>query len=140
MFERCRPPIIPSATTAESSDSIAPSSAIVNAGARSPGSCCGVTAGRAGAGRAALMAPKRDPIVSTGKCSSCTMAVVAISATNGLGTRRFTSGQPTMIASAVSPTSSAQGSIVSRWAPMACHFPTKSAGTAPMRRPRKSFT
>ena len=32
MFERCRPPIIPSATTADSSDSTAPSSAMVNAG------------------------------------------------------------------------------------------------------------
>src|SRR3989442_21137 len=74
MFERWRPPIMPSATTAERSDSIAPSRAIVNAGARSPGSCGGVTAGRAGAGRAALIAPKREPIVSTRKRRSRTLA------------------------------------------------------------------
>ncbi len=38
MFERWRPPIMPSDTTAERSDSIAPSSAIVNAAPVSPGS------------------------------------------------------------------------------------------------------
>src|SRR6266545_1449947 len=43
MLERCRPPIIPSATTAERSDSTAPSSAIVNAGPMSRGSCSSPT-------------------------------------------------------------------------------------------------
>ncbi len=39
MFERCRPPIMPSATTADSSDSIAASIAIVNAGPTSAVTC-----------------------------------------------------------------------------------------------------
>src|SRR2546427_8238440 len=54
MFERWRPPIIPSATTAERSDSTAPSSAIVNAAPINPGIWWNVTAGREGAGSAAL--------------------------------------------------------------------------------------
>src|SRR5881398_1669263 len=92
MFERWRPPIMPSATTAERSDSIAPSSAIVNAGAMSPGSCCTVIAGSLGRRSVASMAPNRVPMVSTGIWSSWTTAVVTISATNGLGTRRFRYG------------------------------------------------
>src|SRR2546430_2188925 len=87
MFERWRPPIIPSATTAERSDSTAPSNAIVNAAPINPGIWWNVTAGREGAGSAALMTPKRLPIVSTGRCSSCTPPVVPTSATNGLGMR-----------------------------------------------------
>ena len=51
MFERCRPPIMPSATTADSSDSTAPSIAIVNAGPTSAVTCaserCGSTGGAA---------------------------------------------------------------------------------------------
>jgi len=50
MLERCRPPIMPSATTAESNDSIAPSMAIVNAGPISVGSACSGTGGSRGAG------------------------------------------------------------------------------------------
>ena len=140
MFERWRPPIMPSATTAERSDSIAPSSAIVNAGAMSPGSCCTVIAGSLGRRSVASMAPNRVPMVSTGIWSSWTTAVVTISATNGLGTRRFRYGHPTMIARATTATSTAHGAAVSRWAPKARHLSRKSAGTAPMRRPRKSFT
>ncbi len=55
MLERWRPPIIPSATTAESSDSTAPSSAIVNAGPTSRRACSSVTFGSAGRGSDALM-------------------------------------------------------------------------------------
>src|SRR3989449_3307320 len=92
MFERWRPPIMPSATTAERSDSTAPSSAIVNAAPINPGIWWNETAGREGAGSAALITPKRLPMVSTGRCSSCTAAVVTMSATNGLGIRRLRGG------------------------------------------------
>jgi len=71
---------MPSATTADSNDSTAPSSAIVNAAPMSPGICWNETAGSDGAGRPAWMTPNRLPIVSTGRCSSCTAAVVPMSA------------------------------------------------------------
>src|SRR5205814_2216083 len=65
---------MPSATTAESSDSTAPSSAMVNAAPINPGIWWKVTAGSAGAGRAALVTPNRLPMVATGKWRSCTAA------------------------------------------------------------------
>ena len=64
-----RPPIMPSATTAESSDSIAASSAIVNAGEKSSRTRSSVRSGRWGAGIEAWISPKRVPIVSTGSPS-----------------------------------------------------------------------
>ena len=48
ILERLRPPIMPSETTAESSDSTPPSSAIVNAGPMSPAARDRVSGGRAG--------------------------------------------------------------------------------------------
>src|SRR2546427_569014 len=65
---------MPSATTAESSDSTAPSSAMVNAAPINPGIWWNVTAGSTGAGRAALITPNRLPIVATGTWRSCTAA------------------------------------------------------------------
>ncbi len=53
MFERCRPPIIPSATTADSNDSIAASIAMVNAGPASDPTRGSVTCGTEGSGRPA---------------------------------------------------------------------------------------
>ena len=113
---------------------------MVNAAPNKPGSWPRGTAGSAGFGSAALITPKRAPIVSTGMCRSWTSAVVRIRATNGLGMRRLMYGQPTMMPSASTATASAQGLSVPSRAPNACHFATKSAGAAPMRRPRKSFT
>ena len=140
MLERCRPPIMPSDTTAERSDSTAPSRAIVNAGPMSAGSCASVMAGSAGRGSAALMTPNRVPIVSTGRCSSCTRAVVTMRATNGLGMRRLNRGQATMMARVSTETDTAQGFIVARCPPKARHFSTNSGGTVPIRSPRKSLT
>src|SRR6266576_5742368 len=98
---------MPSATTAESSDSTAPSSAMVNAAPINAGIWWKVTAGSAGAGRAALITPNRLPVVATGKWRGCTAAAVAMSATNGLGMRRLTRGQRTMIASVATDTATA---------------------------------
>src|SRR5207244_8280298 len=98
---------MPSATTAESSDSTAPRRTMVNAAPINAGIWWNVTAGSVGAGRAALITPNRLPIVATGKWRSCTAAVVVVSATNGLGMRRLTRGQRTMIASVATDTATA---------------------------------
>ena len=60
VLEWCRDPIIPSATTAESSDSMAASSAMVSAAGERTRSSSNVTGGSDGLGREALMAPKRE--------------------------------------------------------------------------------
>ena len=140
MLERWRPPIIPSATTAESSDSTAPSRAMVNAAPMSPGICRKVTAGRDGAGSTALITPNRLAMVSTGKCPSCTAAVVAMSATNGLGMRWLTRGHRTMMATVTPATPTAQGLSEAKCAANVRQRITNSAGTGPIFSPRKSFT
>ena len=140
MFERWRPPIIPSATTAERRDSTAPSSAIVNAAPIRPGICRKVTAGSEGAGSTALITPNRLPMVSTGRCPSCTAAVVTMSATNGLGMRRLTRGHATMMATVTAATTTAQGLSESKWAANDRQRATNSAGTGPILSPKKSLT
>ena len=70
MLERCRPPIIPSATTAERRLSMAPSAAMANAGPTSSRSSPRDTEGSAARGSVAGMAPKRLPMVSSGSASS----------------------------------------------------------------------
>ena len=79
-------PVIPSATTALSSDSIAASRAMVRAsGTRLLISSKSKT-GRDGLGRVLGMPPKRDSIVSTGSPKRETAAAPAITATIGPGT------------------------------------------------------
>ncbi len=78
-----RLPIMPSATTAESSDSIAASSATVTADGNSSRTRSSEMAGRLGAGIEAWISPKREPIVSTGSPSAATAADAARIATIG---------------------------------------------------------
>ena len=113
MLERWRPPIMPSATTAESSDSTAASRAIVNAGPASAWMIGSDRCGMLGCGSPAWIAPNRAPIVSTGRCSSCASSVVTISATNGPGMRSETRGHTMMIASVATATTNAHGLTVS---------------------------
>ena len=140
MLERWRPPIMPSATTAESSDSIAPSSAMVNAGAARVVSIGSVTWGSVGRGSPASITPKRLPIVSTGRCSRRTSTVVTIKATNGPGTRRAILGHTRMITKVATATSSAQGLRVSKARAYASHLVRNGAGTALISRPSRSRT
>ena len=113
MLLRCRPPIIPSATTAESSDSIAPSAAMANAGPASSRMAASDTGGRAGPGSAAEISPKRLPMVSTGQPRRWVMAVPAISATKGEGMRWLTRGHRRTISSVKALSATACGLTVS---------------------------
>ena len=63
VFESCLSPVTPSATVAESSDSMAPSMAMVKAEGRSRLIVSGLMAMRVGVGREALIW-KRSPMVS----------------------------------------------------------------------------
>src|SRR5260370_16007851 len=86
------------------------------------------------------MTQKRLPMVSTGRGRSCAAAVVARSATRGLGMRRLTRGQATMIATVSSAITTAHGFREFRWAPGVRQRAKKAAGTGPILRPRKSLT
>jgi hypothetical protein len=66
-FDLWRLPIMPSATTAERSDSMPHSNATVMAGEKSSRSRSRETAGIQTDGRAAWKAPNREPMVSTGR-------------------------------------------------------------------------
>src|SRR6266566_3001093 len=138
MLERWRPPIIPSATTAESNDSIAPSSAIVNAGAASELMMAIERWGMVGRARPAWISPNRAPIVSTGRCSSWASAVVTISATNGPGMRAEILGHTRMIANAATATTSAHGFTVSKAWTYASHLGRNAEGTDCISRPSRS--
>ena len=109
MLDRCLDPIMPSATTADSSDSMAPSIAMVKAGATRFRMSANASCGNTGRGRAELSSPNRLPTVSTGRCNNCTATVVTMSATNGEGRRRLIRGHPTTMTSATTPTPSAAG-------------------------------
>ena len=89
----------PTATTAESSDSIAARSAMVRAGANSAGMVASSTLGRDGVGSPDAIVPNRLPIVSTSSPSRLTSGVVTSRATNGPGMRWLTLGQATMMPS-----------------------------------------
>jgi len=71
-FELCRPPIMRSATTADISDSIAPSIATVKVGDSSVSIRSGRNCGTLSAGSPEGSPPKRLPIVSTGSPASAT--------------------------------------------------------------------
>ncbi len=69
-----------------------------------------------------------------------TRAVVTIRATKGLGARRLMRGHPKMMRRVSAATRTAHGLSVSKRAANARHFPRNSAGSGPMRSPRKSLT
>ena len=76
-----------SATTADSSDSIAPSIATVTAGDSSVSISSGRKSGTWKCGSPDGMPPNREPIVATSSCSASAAAVPANSATMYAGTR-----------------------------------------------------
>ncbi len=75
-LDRCRPPVMPSDTTADSRDSTPPRNAIVNALGRSSWSLARSNDGSCGTGSSRGIGPKCDRIVSTGSWND-TVASVA---------------------------------------------------------------
>ena len=66
-LDRWRRPVMPSATTADSSDSMAPSTAKAMASGSTAAALARLMSGNDGSGGKRGMAPKRVPIVSTGR-------------------------------------------------------------------------
>ena len=84
---RWRRPVMPSATTAESSDSIPPSAKIVNAAGNRARIPANENAGRCAAGNADGMPPKRVPMVATGSLKIHTARPASTSAIRKAGKR-----------------------------------------------------
>ena len=103
-FDLCLVPTMPSATTAESNDSIAASSARVNAGEMKWWICPHGMLGQCGIGSDEGTEPNREPIVSTGRLKICTAAVASTMATKGPGTSCEIRGQMMSTASDPSAT------------------------------------
>ena len=104
-LERCRRPVMPSATTAESSDSIAPSSVKAMASGSTACMAARSKAGSAGRGSERGMPPKRVPIVSTGsaRTAAATEATAtAISMPGQDGRQRFSPAMVAMVSRATS--------------------------------------
>ena len=76
-----------SATRAHSSDSMAPSNAMVSVGVTSSRTVSHEKSGSANTGSACGMPPKREPMVSTGNLSPQASRLSTTSATTGAGTR-----------------------------------------------------
>ena len=144
---------MPSATRAQSSDSMAPKSASVMVGMSRKRADSQLKLGSVKAGSAAGMPPNLLPMVSTGSLNTPTTSVASTSATMEPGTlpslpENCTLGpsagsqrcQPMMTASDTSATPSAHGLIVCRCPHSAPRMPKKSPGILGMCRPRKSFT
>jgi hypothetical protein len=97
-FERWRRPVMPSATVAESKDSMAPSKAKANASGRTAAILARLKAGSAGAGRPAGTPPKREPIVSIGKPKSAAATLAAATEIRIAGAPGAARRRPTMSA------------------------------------------
>jgi len=98
-LELCLKPVMPSATTALRSDSMAMSTASEKAGVRRSPSIGSVTAGNTGAWKEVGMEPKREPMVATGIPKNATTSVTARIATRAAGIFLFMRGHSRMMAS-----------------------------------------
>ena len=136
---RCAPPIIRSATSAESSDSMPASRAMVTAAGNMSRTSGHEIGGSEGHGSPCGSAPKRLVTVATeGKTSARTLASSTTAArARNCGAKRRTRAMPTIVAR---PSSSEDQSAVAR----AVHRPSilgrKSAGSASPRSPARSLS
>jgi len=137
-FERCRRPVMPSATTAESRLSTPARNAIVKALGSSSAMRDIEISGITGAGKLVGMPPKREPIVSTGRPSIATPAAAATTAIRKAGSFGASLRIATMATSDSRATATVAGETVSRASQNACHFARKLPGTLSSDRPNRS--
>lgn len=120
---------MPSATMAESSDSIAPSKANESASGSTACVLSEENGGKAGSGNELGMPPKRVPMDSTGSLSKNTSTepvATAIRIAGQLGLKRLT---PTIRPMVTRVTATAAGLMVEMAAPRPRSLATKSAGS-----------
>ena len=128
--ERCFPLIMPSATTQESRDSIAASTAMVNAFGTAAFTVSKVTDGRWKDGSALLMV-YRFPMVDTFNGRNCTINIPAMTAIRDPGIFLKTIGDTIRIARLTAPTSTAAQLMVPTFSANAANFSIVSMGRTP---------
>ena len=128
-LDLCVSPIIPSDTTAESSDSIPARIAIVKAGEISLLTISKVTFGSFGVGNEEFSSPNTLPIVLTSRPVIFTRRVVIIIATREPGILSVIFGHTSIMITASSPTRAALGLINDTFLTRAATFGRKSDGT-----------
>ena len=139
-LESWRSSVMPSATTAHSSDSMAARSAMVVAGRIRCWILAQLRSGHWKVGRPWGMPPNLLPMVSTGRWNRITARVPSSRATMDPGTRRCHDfGQARMMVSETTARMSELGWKVPRWVNSTSIFSTNSEGTLSTRRPRKSL-
>ena len=129
-FERWRRPVMPSATTAESSNSIEPSSANATASGSTAWTFARLISGSDGHGSVRGSSPKRLPMVSTGRLNSHAASDVGDhrdQASPASAGEIFASSR--MIAIVAAATATAVGLIVSMRPQSACSFGTNAPGS-----------
>src|SRR5690348_645119 len=120
---------MPSATTADRSDSMAHNMAMVNAGATRCLNVSKFTCGMMGGGMEEEITPKRLPIVSTGSLKACTAAVVTMMAISDPGIFWVIFGHKMIITTVTMDINNAYQLILPACKKNRCHFSRKSAGT-----------
>lgn len=139
MLERCLRPVIPSATTADSKDSIAPRRANETASGKTAAALSSESGGKVGRRSPRGMPPNRVPIVSAGNCRRATKAeaaATAISMPGQCGRNRRSPRMMPIVSAAVS--TAAQLTVPAAW-PSAMSLSTIGPGSAPESvRPKRS--
>ncbi|GFI66686.1 hypothetical protein IMSAG192_00207 [Muribaculaceae bacterium] len=144
VFEFVREPVTPSATVADSSDSIAHNMAIVKAEGRRRLMVFIERSKPSGVGMSVDRAPKRSPIVSTCMPGTAllriyTTAVISTIAMSEPGSFRDILGVMMITAREASPTPNVTGSIFPRLARYTPHLDRNSEGTSVSPSPKKSL-
>ena len=139
-LERWRRPVMLSATTADSSDSIAPNSANASASGSIVTRKSSETCGSDGSGKVRGMPPNLEPIVSTGNCSSTAAPdanTTAISMPGQWGRHRRTAAITAMLKA---DSAMAAKLAVGNAAPSTSSFGSSSPGSLPASvRPSRSW-
>ena len=139
-FGLCRSPVMRSATTADMSDSMAPSIATVRAGEMSCRIRSGRNAGRCTLGSPPGIPPNRLPIVSTGRLARVATIVPPSSAISVGGTRGANRTTAIMVSSDTDASAVAAGEKDPASAARTWTRPRKSPGTCCTAMPKKSLT
>jgi hypothetical protein len=137
----CLSPVRLSATTAHSSDSMAPKSAMVKAGVISSDSVAQSSAKPVNAGSPCGMPPNLLPMVATGRWNSATVTVASSSAMNGDGSSLLSRlGHSRISASEAPDTASVMPSNSAKRALSVVTMAKKPAGICATGRPKKSLS
>ena len=132
---------MPSATTADSSDSMAPSRAKATASGSTACTFSSEKSGRCGDGSSAGMPPKRLPMVSTGKAKAKVATAATATAISMPGQCGLSFLAPTIRPMVSSDSATAAGLIVSSDRASVSILAMKAAGSLPSSlSPSRSFT